>query len=219
MACTDGRVLRPELLDFIPAADGERSLRDLVRINRIFGGHRLARSLFRALEPAGARFTVLDVGAASGDMGAAIRSAFPGARITSLDRVPYHMASAAPPRVSADALALPFRPRSFDYVVCSLFMHHFPNERLVVLLRSLLEIARRAVVVMDLERTPLLYYALPFAGAALRWSPVTLHDARRSVQAAFRPAELEALARAAGAARFRVRRHLSSLRLSLLAVP
>ena len=92
MACTGGRVLRPRLLDFIPAADGQRSLRDLVRINRIFGEHRLARSLFREFEPAGARFTVLDAGAASGDMGAAIRSAFPGVRVTSLDGVPHLMA-------------------------------------------------------------------------------------------------------------------------------
>ncbi len=71
LACINGRRVRPELLDEITDDRSAPSLRDLVRINRLFGGHRIARALFRGMEPPTAPFTILDVGAASGDMGRA----------------------------------------------------------------------------------------------------------------------------------------------------
>jgi ubiquinone/menaquinone biosynthesis C-methylase UbiE len=137
--------------------------------------------------------------------------------VVSLDRVPYHMAAAAPPRVAADALALPFAPGSFDYVASSLFLHHFSDGQAVELLAAFLRIARRAVVAIDLERSPLLHFALPALGTAMGWCAVTRHDARRSVEAAFRASELAALARAAGARSVRVRSFVPWFRLSLVA--
>ena len=81
-------------------------------------------------------FSVLDVGAASGDMGAAMRRSFPKARVTSLDYKMIHLAEAAEPKVAGDAFHLPFRPASFDFVFSSLFLHHFTNERVVDLFAS-----------------------------------------------------------------------------------
>ena len=75
--------------------------------------------------PDGQPFSVLDVGAASGDMGACIRQWYPAAKVTSLDYVASHLAGSPGQRVAGDAFRLPFRPASFDYVFCSLFLHHF----------------------------------------------------------------------------------------------
>jgi SAM-dependent methyltransferase len=162
------------------------------------------------------RFSVLDVGAGSGATGAALRRAWPGCRVTSLDRRPLHLARAVAPRVAADAFRLPFPDRSFDFVLCSLFLHHFPDADAAGLLAQFRCLARCCAVVIDLERHPLAYYFLPATRRLLRWHAVTLHDGPISVEAGFYPAELEALARAAGAREFTVRRHHPWRRLSLV---
>ena len=97
-------------------------------------------------------FRCLDMGAASGDMGAALRRSFPRATVTSLDRKPDHLEHAALPKLVGDAFRLPFAEGSFDFVFSSFFLHHFSDEEIVRLLASFGGIARRAVLAIDLER-------------------------------------------------------------------
>src|SRR5579884_320389 len=115
------RFIEPELLDDAPEEAARQSLRDLARINRWLGGHRVARQLVGSFAAPDEPFTVLDVGSGSGDMGEAIRRAFPHALVTSADRDALHVSLAPAPRVVADAFALPFPEQSFDFVFCSLF--------------------------------------------------------------------------------------------------
>ena len=196
MHCLGGRVLKPELLDTQPEAEARASLDDLTRINRHWGGHSTLRRLLK--ENVEGALTLLDVGAASGDMGARILEWYPQARVTSLDRIPSHLSKAPGTRIAADAFALPFKPKSFDYVFCSLFLHHFTNDEIVSLLRGFAEVASRKVLVIDLERNPVAYYFLPLTRRILGWDPVTVNDGAISVEAAFRSHELEDLARRAG---------------------
>jgi ubiquinone/menaquinone biosynthesis C-methylase UbiE len=170
----------------------------------------------RPLVSRGEHFTVLDVGAASGDMGAALRKHYKDAVVTSLDRRELHLQLGRGQRVAADAFHLPFRPRSFDFVICSLFLHHFQNAQITELLAQMRTVARRAVVALDLERHPLAYYFLPATRYLLGWHEVTVSDGCISVEAGFRPGELFALARSAGAERSQVRRHRPWFRLSLV---
>jgi SAM-dependent methyltransferase len=210
------RVLKPELMDHADAAEAAVCLRDLARINRWFGGHRVVvRTLKTLIEP-GQRFSILDVGAASGDMGRVIRHRFPGATVVSLDYRASHLRLGQGPRVAADAFQLPFLPKTFDFVLCSLFLHHFSDSQAAELIATLRHIARRALIVLDLERHPLPYYFLPATRHLLRWSPMTVHDGVISVAAAFRPQEIRALAQAAGGATAQVRRHLPWFRLSAI---
>ncbi len=60
-----GRVLKPEMLQSADRALADRNLRDMVDINRWFGGHRALLSVMSELAPRGKQFSVLDVGAAS----------------------------------------------------------------------------------------------------------------------------------------------------------
>jgi SAM-dependent methyltransferase len=210
------RRIEPEWLDDTPPAEARRSLRDIVRINTVFGGHAvLKRTLARVLAP-GEPFTMLDVGAASGDMGACVRRWYPRALVTSLDYRLHHLAPAPAPRVAADAFAMPFRARTFDLVHCSLFLHHFADDRVVELLRTFGALARRFVVVTDLERHPLAWYALPLTRWLFRWDPITLHDGPVSVAAAFRPGELRRLAEAAGGAVMCERAYRPAFRIAML---
>jgi hypothetical protein len=196
--CLGGRVLKPEILDTLPPEQARASLADLVRLNRYWGGHSTLRHLLaNAVDPA-KPFSLLDVGAASGDMGACVRQWYPAARVTSLDALESHLAACGPPRVAGDAFRLPFRAKSFDLVFCSLFLQHFTDEEIVRLLAGFGAVARRAVLAIDLERNPVPYYFVPWTRWIFGWDPVTVNDARISVEAAFRPREMVALARAAG---------------------
>jgi ubiquinone/menaquinone biosynthesis C-methylase UbiE len=191
------RIIRHELLDEQTPEAGEKSLRDLVRINRFLGGHEASRKALRSVAPSGP-FTVLDVGAGSGDTGGAIRAAFPGATVTSLDYKAHHLRAASQPKINADAFRLPVRSRSFDFVHCSLFLHHFDDRSVIELFRGFREAARVAVIVNDLERHWMAYHFLPATAWLFGWDPITLHDGPISVQAAFTPNELRDLASKAG---------------------
>lgn len=222
MHCLGKRLILPELLDTLPPEQARASLRDLVRINRRWGGHSTLRRLLQENVPDdGQAFSVLDVGAASGDMGACIREWYPAAKVTSLDYVPSHLGGEQPGgmtrRVAADAFRLPFRPASFDYVFCSLFLHHFQGERVVELLKSFGEVARKAVLVIDLERNPIPYYFIAWSRPLFGWDPITVHDGAISVEAAFRQNELEDLARQAGLRNPRARTFRPAFRIGLIA--
>ena len=213
---SDCREIRPELLHLAAPREAERNLRDLVRINRWFGGHRVVARLFRGLAGPGERFSVLDVGAASGDMGESLRGGFPNSIVASLDRHSPPLRAAPEPRLAADAFRLPFRDAAFDYVLCFMLLHHFADDDIVVLLRGFRRVAARGVVILDLERHPFAYHFLPATRWLLRWHRITLHDGPASVAAGFRPDELERLARAAGAPEVLVRLHRPWFRISAI---
>ncbi|MEP6538721.1 MAG: methyltransferase domain-containing protein [Bryobacteraceae bacterium] len=217
MVCTNGRIIREEWLDLQTPERAAASLNDLVKINRLLGGHGVLRETMAGVVRPEERFTLLDVGAASGDMGASVKAAYPGAEVTSFDYKPDHLVKAAHPRVCGDAFQMPFRPGSFDIVHCSLFLHHFENDRVVELLRTFAALARRAVVLTDLERHPLAYYFLPLTTWIFGWDAITLHDGPISVEAGFHAKELESLAREAGLRGARVVRHRPAFRLALTA--
>jgi hypothetical protein len=214
--CLDGRVLKPEILDTLPDDQAKASLADLIRLNRRWGGHRTLRNLLGQVAPK-RPFSLLDVGAASGDMGSRVRELYPDARVISLDRIAAHLAPAPAPRVAGDAFALPFRPKSIDYVFCSLFLHHFTDDQVAQLLRAFGDVARRAVLVIDLDRNPIPYYFVPWTKWLFGWDPVTVNDAQISVEAAFRPRELEALARRAGLRNPRARAYWPAFRIAMAA--
>ena len=209
------RRIEPEILDDQPPEAGASSLRDLVRINRFLGGHEALRKAFRrgaAKEP----FSVLDIGSATGDSANVIRAAYPNAAVTSLDYKLHHVRHARGPKLVADAFRLPFRPRSFTLVYCSLFLHHFEDDAVIELLRGFREIAQQAVIVNDLERHILPYWFLPATRWLFGWDPITLHDGPISVQAGFRRAELVELASRAGLRDIDARLHRPAFRVTLV---
>lgn len=211
------RIIEPELMDHVPPEQARPTLSDLVRINRRFGGHSVIRKTLAQVAGDNAAFTLLDVGAASGDTAGLIRDLYPRASVTNLDQNFINLEAAPPPKVIADAFALPFSSETFDYVLSSLFLHHFSDEQVVALLRSFYRIARRAVLICDLERHAVPYYFLPLTRGLFGWKGMTVSDGRISIRAGFRLRELLELSRRAGIHNAEGEAHRPAFRLALVA--
>lgn len=211
------RRIEAEVLDHVSPEEARPNLADLVRINRYFGGHSVLRKTLAELGPADDA-TFLDIGAASGDTAREILATYKGARVVSLDTNATNMEQAAEPKVLADAFALPFGRGSFDYVVSSLFLHHFEDDEVVELLRSFYVTARKGIIICDLERHLLPYLFLPATRHFLGWNRITVSDGVKSVRAAFRTCELKQLAVRAGIGDPQVRSYRPAFRLAMLAL-
>jgi len=210
------RLIQPELLDHLPPDQARPNLADIARLNRNFGGHSVVRKTLRQALGAIDRFTLLDVGCASGDIARMIRESYPAARITCLDCNQLNLESAPPPKLQADAFSLPFRSETFDFVLSAMLLHHFTDENVTVLLRELYRVARKALLICDLERRLIPYIFLPATKLLFRWTHVTVHDGVRSVRASFRPKELLMLASDAGIKHSKVQVHRPAYRVSLI---
>lgn len=216
-ACSNGRVLRPEILTDASEQDRARNLRDLAAISKWLGGQRILGRLLSGLVDTDTPFSLLDVGSASSGLGDSVRRCFPRSSVVSADWRHAHVVNATGTRVAADAFHLPFHNRSFDFVFCSLLMHEYADSDIKRLLRSLHNISNTALIVMDLQRHPAAYHFLSLSRWLFRWGEVTLHDGPVSVEAGFTLPEMDSLARGAGLGDFTVRRHLPWFRLSLVA--
>jgi SAM-dependent methyltransferase len=149
-------------------------------------------------------------------MGRQLREWRPQAQVTSLDYIESHLADSTGPRVVADAFALPFAPRSFDYVFSSLFLHHFTDDHVVELLAGFGRLARRQVLVIDLWRHPVPYYFITQTRWLFGWHPSPCTTERFLLRPLSSPGTRN-LARRAGLASPRCRAFIPAFRIALSA--
>jgi ubiquinone/menaquinone biosynthesis C-methylase UbiE len=215
------RIPTREILDGggLSLEETERSLADIRRVNRYAGGYRAAAAALLAeiaAVPSG-RGTLLDVGCGLGDVPRRLASlaARRGGdiRVTGVDfqlahlRIAAEIAPAARAfrTAAADARFLPFRPSSFDWVMSSLFFHHFGPEENAAILAEMWRVARAGIAVVDLRRSRISRRAVALLGPIVFRSRVSVADGRASVEQAYKREEIARIARAAGLPRFSVR--------------
>ncbi|NLE75964.1 MAG: methyltransferase domain-containing protein [Chloroflexi bacterium] len=196
----------------------EASFRFIEPVNRWLGGVQPMLGFFRREGRAwlpGQTVRILDVGCGCGDVALALarwgQRAGHRLQIEAVDRNPNAVALAQRKAGHAanltfacrDALALEGAPH--DYVLAAMFVHHFPDAEVPALLHRLLSLARRKVVVNDLQRTAPNYLGTWLATAFSQ--PVVQHDARLSVCKGFTLGELRRLLEAQGLSVYRLERH------------
>lgn len=200
------RIPRRELLDTDEGTPGEisASLSDLRMFNRWFGGISCSTSLVdRVLQHTNSNaLSWLDVAAGAGYVPHTVQKHFAQRNvrldITLLDRAASHVRNGNR-AIVGNALALPFRDNSFDFVSSELFVHHLAPEQVVQFAREGLRIARHAFLINDLIRDPI-HLALAYAGFPLYRSRITRNDAPASVQQAYSVKEMRDLLVESGAA-------------------
>lgn len=190
----------------------EACIGELQLVNRWMGdAHSLRTTLFRDVAAQSLReFSVLDVGAGSGEL---LRVTAVWARETKrrfhavgleLNERSAESINEESERfdeisaVRGDALKLPFADSQFDYVICSLFTHHFLDEQVVRILGEMSRVARRRIFVIDLHRHPVAYLLYTTLGKLVLHNRLLRHDGALSILRSFKAGELLELARRAG---------------------
>jgi ubiquinone/menaquinone biosynthesis C-methylase UbiE len=202
---TPPRADAPELLDmgFGTPEDVQRSMNDLWRVNTYLGGKwTITRHLYPRLA---CGMTVVDLGAGDAQIAAAVtRWAHQNDKtitVVPLDFSRRHMTNAtgdAMYLLQADALCLPFAPGGVDYVMSSLFLHHFSPQQVISILCQSFKVARRGIIMSDLVRGHFNEFAWHVARPVFARSHITYHDGLASIKRAYTPDELLSLAREAG---------------------
>ena len=203
------------------AEEYEGCIVELQQVNRWLGDARALRhSLLVEIEKLNLRdFSVIDVGAGSGELLGVIATwARETGRNTQLIGVELNARSAKAiaerastfPEISAvraDAFRLPFAGEQFDYALCSLFMHHFRDAEVVMILRELQRVAARGIYVIDLHRHPIAYLFYTTIGHLFFHNRLIREDGALSILRSFKPEELLTLARLAGIDDPHIKRH------------
>lgn len=215
------RVDEPEDIDDPnqPFAELARSMEDVARTNRLFGGTQtVVLHVARLLRdvPVGASVRILDIATGSADIPRALLAWGRGRgldlTIVAVDNhaAMLRMARGSAPGVhlaQADALALPFAPHSFDLALCALAFHHLGFEASARLLAAMDAVTTRGFVVSDLRRDRATLWGVQASVAALRVHRFTRHDAPASVRRAFTPPEYRKMVGLSGVQSVRVYRH------------
>ncbi len=206
--------------DYTPA-EYESCIGELQFVNRWMGdAHSLRATLFREIEAESLKhFSVLDVGAGSGEL---LRVAASWARQSgrSLSAVGVELNERSAESINeesarfdeirsvrGDALRLPFSDSEFDYVICSLFTHHFVDEQVIQILGEMSRVAKRRIFVIDLHRHPIAYFLYTTLGKLVLHNRLLRHDGALSILRSFKAGELRELAQRAGLMDVRIERH------------
>jgi len=199
----------------------EGNLRDIAASNKWLGGTSvIMRHLARLIgsQPSRRPVRILDLATGGADIPMAIadwaRDHGISVRITAVDSNPAVVEIAQGnteeyPEICVelrDIRVLPYHHRSFDFVTCSLALHHLETAEVISVLRSASAIATQGIVVSDLHRRPFCRM-VAWLGSHLVSNSLTRHDGQVSFQNAFTPNELDQLAGMAGLPCWEVYRH------------
>lgn len=209
----------PEIIDdpaSVSSRDMQQTLRELELVNRWLGGQKACLGAARPLveeivrNRPGRPVQILDIGSGGADIPAAlvvwakqhgwtievlaIDSNWDACRVAR-DASAH---SSAVSVVQGDVFAPPVRPGSVDLVFCSAFLHHFSNEQIAALLGKLRHLARRAIIINDLERHRLAYWGIGLLTRLFSRSAAVRHDGPLSVRKGFRRKDLDEILSRAG---------------------
>jgi len=177
----------------------------LNQVNRLFDFAHPFKTVVPRLFGDGAvqQLEILDLGAGDGLLGQLLqewaRTHGWNWRFTNLDVNPVVLGLNGTGRnIAGSALSLPFVDGAFDLVIASQVTHHFDDSEAEQHLREAWRVARRALLISDLHRSPLLYVALKLLLITRSFPRHFGLDGLLSVKRGWRARELKQIALKAG---------------------
>ena len=168
----------------------ERSLRDLRRFNRFYGGAGVYRRLLRKMakhKP----MSILDIATGTADLIEKYSETPLRVGVDfKIDHLLYMRDGSSVRRVVGDALRLPFLNNAFEVVTSSHFFHHLTPEQNEEMLQEALRVARRGVIINDTRRHYVPWLFVKILGWLRMTGRITRNDAPASVLRGYTPAEV-----------------------------
>ncbi len=205
----------PEIMDDLNFDDPVifQTLKEIDIINRYLGGNRITLdALNKVLRQVNSyqAITIGDLGCGSGDslrqISGFLQHRNHTAKLIGLDANPHIIRYAkenTPDSMlieykTVNILAAEFSKSRFDIATATLFFHHFTDQQLVSILKTLRQQVRVAIIINDLHRHWLAYYSIKWLTGVFSRSYMVQYDACLSVLRAFNKKELERIIKAAG---------------------
>lgn len=206
-----------ELLDGrdIPEADLFQNLKELHFINTYLGGYRITfNALQHLLVKADYPYAIVDIGSGGGDTLKAIARWCAAhqiqATLTGIDLkesctryATIHAPDASIQFITDDYINASKHVNKIDILHASLFCHHL-NEAQIISLIQYARSIRATLVINDLERNPIAYYAIKLLTRLFSSSYLVKHDAPLSVLRGFKKKEWLRMIEQSGAKHYQV---------------
>jgi len=169
------------------------ALRELKIINKYLGGISTTISgLKYIVESEKEELKILDIGSGSSDNLIAAKRKFSNLQILSIDKNLRALSSSknSLKKINSNAFHLPIKNESCDIVYAALFLHHFTEDQIQKLLKEFLRIARKGIIINDLQRSFLALWEIKILTFLFSKSEMVKNDAPLSVKRGFTKPEL-----------------------------
>ena len=187
----------------------DKALNELKIINKYLGGISTTKSALKYFtESENDKLKILDVGSGSSDNLLAAKSKYPNLQILSIDKNLRALSSSKNliDRINSDAFELPFKNNSCDIIHTALFLHHFTEEELHLLLKEFLRTASKGIIINDLQRSYLALMGIKILTVLFSKSEMVKNDAPLSVKRGFTKQEILKLLSDVGVTNFLIKK-------------
>lgn len=187
----------------------DKALDELKIINKYLGGIATTKTaLEHFAESVNEELKILDIGSGSSDNLVVAKGKFQNLRIISADKNLRALSSSQNflLKVNSDAFELPFKNDSNDIIHAALFLHHFNEEQIQILLKEFLRTAARGVIINDLQRSYFALLGIKILTVLFSKSEMVKNDGPLSVKRGFTKKEFLQILANAGIANFIIKR-------------
>ena len=187
----------------------DKALHELKIINKFLGGISTTKSALKYFpESENDKLKIVDVGSGSSDNLLSAKSKYPNLQILSIDKNLRALSGSKNliDRINSDAFELPFKNNSCDIIHTALFLHHFTEEELQLLLLEFLRTARKGIIINDLQRSYLALMGIKILTVLFSKSEMVKNDAPLSVKRGFTKQEILNLLEDVGATNFVIKK-------------
>ncbi len=181
------------------------ALGELKVINKYLGGISTTKSALKYfIRSKNQVLKILDIGSGSSDNLIAAKNRFPQLKIISIDKNLRVLSGSINSlgKINSDAFELPFKNNSCDIIHAALFLHHFTEEQIYILLKEFLRIGRMGVIINDLQRSWLALWGIKILTLLFSKSAMVKNDGPLSVKRGFTKLEIKNLLFDAGIKNF-----------------